>query len=146
MTDMDVDRVELAIRVANECPFYKLVGMEVVEIKHGFARVRMPFHQKLAQMAGVAHGGAMASVADSAVAMALASLVGPEEAFTTVELKMNFLAPVSRGEVIAEATIIRKGSRIAVGDVDVKDGDGKLVGKCVATYVILNQGNKRAES
>ena len=122
---------------ANQVPMYKLIGMQVVEVRAGYARFRLPFRKELTQPFGVMHGGAFAAVADSAVAIALWGLVGADKAFTTIEMKINFIAPVSSGEIIAEGTIVHCGRRTAIGDVTLKDQNGRLVGKCLATYMIL---------
>lgn len=122
---------------ANQIPMYKLIGMEVVEARAGYSKFRLPFRKELTQPFGVMHGGAFAAVADSAVAIALWGLVGTDKTFTTVEMKINFIAPVASGEVIAEGNIVHCGRRTAIGDVTLKDQDGRLVGKCLATYMIL---------
>ena len=120
----------------NSAPYYRLLGMEVTEIKGGESRIKMPFKQDLTHPYGIVHGGATASLADSAVAMALISLVGPEDRITTIEFKINFFAPISKGELEAHAKIIHKGSKTAVGDVEVINEEGKLVAKVIATYSI----------
>ena len=55
-------------------PFWSLIGMELLEVKKGWAKIRLPFTKKLANGIGVAHGGAIFSPADSAVGMALVGL------------------------------------------------------------------------
>jgi uncharacterized protein (TIGR00369 family) len=131
---------------ANQVPFYKLIGMTVEEAGPGYSRFRLPFRQELTQPMGVMHGGALAAVADSAVAIALWGLVGMDRIFTTIEMKINFIGPVGSGEVIAEGNIIHCGRMTAVGDVVLKDMDGRLVGKCVATYMILPTDGNNASS
>jgi uncharacterized protein (TIGR00369 family) len=126
---------------ANQIPMYKLIGMEVVEVRAGYSRFRLPFRQELTQPMGVMHGGALASVADSAVAIALWGLVGMDKAFTTIEMKINYTAPVSSGEVIAEGHIVHCGRKTALGDVTVRDENGRLVAKCLATYMIFPADN-----
>ena len=124
--------------VTNRSPFYRLLGMKVVEIRKGTSRIEMSFRKKLTHPYRIVHGGAIASLADSAVAMALASLVKPSDRFTTIEFKINFFTPISQGKLVAQAEIIYKGSRTAVGEVEVMDGNGKLVAKVIATYNISN--------
>jgi len=85
------------------------------------------------------HGGAIGSLADSAGGVALRTLAEPL-AVTTVEFKVNLLAPVTEGELVAEARIVRKGSRIAVAEVEIKAQGGNLVAVALATYMILGQG------
>ncbi|MGA2317368.1 MAG: PaaI family thioesterase [Thermodesulfobacteriota bacterium] len=94
---------------------------------------------------GIAHGGAIASLADSAAAMALVSLVKPNERITTIEFKINFFTPISQGKLTAQAKIIYKGSKTAVGDVEVINEVGKLVAKVIATYNIQSTGNQKSK-
>ena len=123
-------------KVANKSPYYRLLGMKVMEIKEGQSKIQMPFKQGLTHPYRIVHGGAIASLADSSVAMALISLVEPRDRITTIEFKINFLAPVSKGDLEAHAKIIYKGSKTAVGDVEVKNEEGKLIAKVMATYSI----------
>ena len=122
--------------LANRSPYYRLLKMEVLEIRKGKSIIQMPFRKKLTHPYGIVHGGAIASLADSAVAMALIDLVKPSDRITTIEFKINFFTSVSQGKLTAQAKIIYKGSKTAVGDVDVINEDGKLVAKVIATYMI----------
>lgn len=130
-----------------KAPFWSLLGMELLDVKKGWAKVRLPFDYKLVHPLGIAHGGAIFSPADSAVAMALIGLVERDETFTTVEMKLNYLKPFKEGEIIAEATIVYKGGTTAIGDVEVRNGEGALIAKGLATYMILSNSRKEgAES
>ena len=122
--------------VASNSPYYRLLGMEVTHIKERECRMQMPFKEDLTHPYGIVHGGAIASLADSAVAMALISLVEQKDRIATIEFKINFFAPVSKGDLEAHAKIIHKGFKTAVGDVEVKNEEGKLVAKVMATYSI----------
>ena len=52
------------------------------------------------------------------------------------KLRVNYFRPFKEGEMIAEGRIIQKGSTIAVGEMDVHDGEGTVYGKGIATYRI----------
>ncbi len=130
--------------VTNRSPYYQLLGMKVLEIRDGECRIEMPFRKKLTHPYGIAHGGAIASLADSAVAMALISLVKPSDRITTIEFKINFFTPVSKGKLTAKAKIIHRGSKTAVGDVEVSNGHGKLIAKVIATYNIQGTENRKS--
>ena len=132
--DVDLDALR---ENANQIPMYKLIGMQVVEARPGYSKFRLPFRKELTQPMGVMHGGAFAAVADSAVAIALWGLVGMDKVFTTIEMEINFIAPVASGEVIAEGNIVHCGRTTAIGDVTLKNDEGRLVGKALATYMIL---------
>jgi uncharacterized protein (TIGR00369 family) len=132
-----VKYLEQVRKVANSSPYYRLLGIEATEIREGESRIQMLFKQELTHPYGIVHGGAIASLADSAVAMALISLVEPKDRITTIEFKINFFVPVSKGELKAHAKIIHKGSKTAVGDVEVINEGGELVAKVIATYSIM---------
>ena len=132
-------RKALIAKMQEESPFWTLLGLELADIRKGWAKVRLPFAKKLVHPLGIAHGGAVFSAADSAVAMALVGLVEKDESFTTVEMKINYLRPFNEGEITAEAKIIYKGSRTALGDVDVRNAGGVLIAKGLATYMILRK-------
>ena len=129
--------LEKVRKATNTSPYYRLLGMEITEIREGESRIQMLFREELTHPYGIVHGGAIASLADSAVAMALIGLVEPKDRITTIEFKINFFVPISKGELKAHAKIIHKGSKTAVGDVDVVNGEGKLVAKVIATYSIM---------
>ncbi len=120
-----------------KAPFWSLLGMELVDVKKGWAKVKLPFAKGLSQPLGIAHGGAIFSPADSAIAIALLSLIEKDETITTVEMKINYIKPFKKGEITAEAEISHKGHRTALGEVIVKDNQNALVAKGTATYMIM---------
>ena len=120
-------------------PFWSLLGMELMEVKKGWAKVRLPFNDKLTNAVGLVHGGAIFSPADSAVGMALIGLIGRDENISTLEMKINYLRPVKESAIIAEAKIVHKGTQTAIGDVDVRDEHAALIAKGLATYAIIKK-------
>jgi len=68
----------------------------------------------------------------------------PAFGITTVELKCNFLAPVKKGELIAEASIFKKGRTLIIGDCLVKDENDRDVLRCTATFLMFS-GSKDPE-
>jgi len=114
-------------------PYYRLLGIEVTDIKEGESRIRIAFKQKLTHLNGIVAGGAIASLADSSVTAALLSLVEPSFRIMTIEFKINFFLPVIAGELTAKAKIVHKDCETAVGVVEIINGDGKLVSKGIAT-------------
>ena len=120
-------------------PFWALLGMELLEIKKGWAMVRLPIEDKLTNAIGLVHGGAIFSAADSAVGMALVGMTNRDENISTLEMKINYMKPVNGSEIIAEAKIIHRGSQSAIGDVEVRDEEQNLVSKGLATYAIFKK-------
>lgn len=136
---------EQALRRAVELsPYYQLLQITLEQIDTGFARFRMPFRKELTQAYGVVHGGAIATLADTAVAFAVMTLIQSGEKVTTAEFKINFFSAVTSGEMFGEARAVYTGKRLVVADMEVKNENGKLLAKGLATYAIL--GSLKAEN
>lgn len=105
-------------------PFEEYLGMRIEEAKDGRATLTMPFKVKLAQGKGLMHGGAVTALADTAVAMAIKSLVPEDTHFATVALDLKFHAPVRGGTVRAEARVTERDERNIKGEAEVFDEKG----------------------
>jgi len=123
----------------NRNPFWSLLGMELVEVRKGWAQIRLPFDKKLTNAIGLVHGGAIFTPADSAVGMALVGMISRNENISTLEMKINYLKPVKKCDIIAEAKIVHKGAQTAIGDVEVRDVNDVLIAKGLATYAIFKK-------
>jgi len=117
-------------------PFIKFMGIQAPQLGQGYARFVLPFKGELANSIGLLQGGAIAALADEAVAFALYSLVKEGETINTVEMKINFLAAVKEGQVEAAARITKRGRTISLGEVEVRQGE-RLVAKAMCTYIHL---------
>ncbi len=124
-------------RLAKEMPFYKHLGINLRNLGPGRAEIEVKVGKHLTQSGGVAHGGVAAALVDSAVGLALCTMLRSRELITTVELKVNFIAPAKPGLLRASGNILHKGKRIAVGEAEVRDSSRMLVAKGLATYIIL---------
>ena len=117
--------------------FPQLLGIELDSIEPGRVRLSVEVRKELLQLQGVMHGGAIASLIDTAVAFAIVSTSEPQDSFTTVEMKVNYLTAIREGRVTADARLIRDGRRIIVADCDVHDSKGRLAAKGLLTYIRL---------
>ncbi|MHB1413873.1 MAG: PaaI family thioesterase [Chloroflexota bacterium] len=129
-----VDRV-------NSSPYYQLLGLRVEEIGEGRSRLRLSVGERFHQLQGAVHGGVAAAVADSCIGIAVLSLSEPGQRGVTVEMKINYLGPLYRGEVIGEGRVIHRGRTLLVGEGELRDQDGRLVAKATATYMLLSPAN-----
>lgn len=128
----------VADRVDNS-PYYQLIGIEVIGLSPGRSRLRLKAGRELHNLGGIVHGGALMSLADAAAGVALATLLDKDrERPMTIELKVNFCSPAIEEELIAEGNVVRKGSRIATCESDVNTTEGRIVAKCLATYMIVD--------
>jgi uncharacterized protein (TIGR00369 family) len=94
------------------------------------------------QVHGVVHGGVLASFADTAGGLAVYLFLPSGSRVATIEMKINYLEAVERGEVTAHARVIRLGKNIGVVDCDITDDTGRLVGKALMTFAVISRGRK----
>ena len=116
-------------------PFARHVGIEIDTLDADRARLRLPFTDAVATMGDLVHGGAVTTLVDTA-AMAAAWCtddVPDELRGTTVGLSVDFVA-AGRGALVAEARVLRRGRSLCFCDVEVFDGDERLVAKALVTY------------
>jgi uncharacterized protein (TIGR00369 family) len=126
---------ERMLQLLDRVPFARLLGIELNEIKPGFAVLSVDIRPELMQNHGVVHGGVIASLADTAAAFAIASILKPEESTTTIDLTIHYLRPLTSGTAIATATILREGQRVIVLTVEVKDQREKVLATTTAAFL-----------
>ena len=116
-------------------PYAKLLGIQLKQAQPGSATLSLLITDELKRNNGIAHGGAIASLIDTATAFATLSLLEPNEHSTTIDLTINFLRPLISGEATASAKVVRAGRRIIVVSAVVFDDAGKLAATALSTYI-----------
>ncbi len=128
---------EIARQRTRFSPYYELLGMRLAELGKGESRFLMEAEGRHLNAGGVVHGGALASLADAAMGVALATLLDPLcERPVTVEMKVNFLCPVREGTLEARGRVLQRGRTLALGEAEVLDGEGRLVAKALGTFAV----------
>ncbi len=102
--------------------------MTIESANRGYARVSMPLTENHKNGMGVAHGGAIFSLAD--VAFGAAANAGRENG---VSAAIEFLRPGKIGPLTAEARVVRDGQHVQNYDVQIFDGSGALIARTMAT-------------
>lgn len=134
MSEIEESMLEKAQRVFREVPYVKLLGMELLELKSGEAVLRLKMRDELRQPYGVLHGGATASVIDTATAFAIISVLGESEKATTVDLTVHYLRPVTDGAITCTAKVVRAGRRLLTLSAEAVNDEGKLIATALSTY------------
>ncbi len=117
-------------------PFANLLGIRFGAARRGSATLYMNARPELGRMEGIMHGGAIASLIDTASAFAVLSLLTPARRTMTVDLTIHYLRPITHGHAEAHARVLRAGRRLVSVSVDVTAGEGALVATALTTYVI----------
>jgi uncharacterized protein (TIGR00369 family) len=121
----------------DDVPFAKLLGIELESIEPGVAVVSLALNEKLKQNNGVIHGGVIASLIDTALALAILSVLPESDRVTTVDLTISYLRPLTEGKASATARVIRAGQRIISASADVTNDHGTLAATALSTYIKL---------
>lgn len=115
--------------------FPEYVGLRVEEVRQGYCRMRMLFRPELMHAGGVVHGGALATILDSVLVPAIGSVVERESDYSTVDLHVQYLAPLRDEDCIAEGWVVRQGRRIVFGQAEARGATSeRLVATSALTY------------
>jgi uncharacterized protein (TIGR00369 family) len=120
-------------------PIAVLMDMWITEVSEGrvvFAAEPAEYHYN---PLGTVHGGVMATLLDSALGCAVQSMLPAGTSYTTLELKVNYLRPITTktGTVYCEGKIIYVGGRVATAEGRLTDAAGKLYAHGTTTCIIL---------
>jgi uncharacterized protein (TIGR00369 family) len=132
LTDEQRRRVEAAREAV---PFLKVLGVQVESVGPGTATLLLPVREELKRNDGIVHGGAIASVIDSAFAFAIIPLLSENERTTTVDLTIHYLRPLAGGVAKASARVVRAGRRVITVSADLFDENEKLAATALSTYL-----------
>lgn len=105
-------------------PFEEYLGMHIEEAANGKAVLSMPFRAAHCQGAGLMHGGAVTSLADTSLAIAIKTMLPEGTHFATIEMGVTFHAPVRWGTVRAFAEVCSRSERDIAGQVEILTEDG----------------------
>lgn len=120
-------------------PISDLMGMRIIEVEEG----RVVFGAQPAEYhynpLGTVHGGLAATLFDSAMACAIHTLLPAGMAYTTIELHVTYLRPITidTGWIRCDAHALHAGRRIATAEAKLFDAEDKLYGHATTTCVML---------
>ncbi|MGQ9645427.1 MAG: PaaI family thioesterase [Thermodesulfobacteriota bacterium] len=136
-TKLNPQYVEAVAKVVNESPYFSLLSMEIKDLQWGTSLLEIQLAEKHLQPFGFVHGGAIASIMDAATFWAVFPQIEKGLGLTTVEIKVNFLAPAQKGKLIAKGRCIRLGKTLALGEAEIRNDEGGLVAHGTATMMVI---------
>jgi uncharacterized protein (TIGR00369 family) len=119
-------------------PFATLLGIKLTRVHRDGVTLECALRHELTNSFAVAHGGVAATLADAAVGMALNRHFGGRRQISTVEMKINYFLPATKGRIFARSRLLRIGSTLCVGSVDITDTQGNKLGTALATFMLLD--------
>lgn len=121
----------------NQCPYFSLLSMKLMDFGVGYSVVEIAVETKHLQPFGVVHGGVFSSVIDAAAFWAVYGEVDEGAGMTSVDLKVNYLAPAKNGKLIARGRKIKLGKTLGLAEAEVTDQEGRSLAHGTSTLIIL---------
>ena len=120
-------------------PVAELVGFEPTFVSPGLVVFAYEPREEHYNPLGTVHGGIVATVLDTAMGCAVQSELDAGVGYTTIELKTNFVRPVTlaSGRLRAEGRLVHGGSRIVTAEARLADGEGKLYAHATSTCLVV---------
>ncbi len=120
-------------------PIHFLTGIEPTEVGEGSATVRLPATVWLSSPARTVQGGVIATLADTAMAIAVQTTTPPATAFAGLDLKVNYLRPVMPDgrDLTARAAVIHAGRTLVVTRAELVNDEGKTVALATGSSMYL---------
>jgi uncharacterized protein (TIGR00369 family) len=114
------------------------VGFRMAEVSKGRIVFTGVPGGNVLNLIGTVHGGYAATILDSALALSVLSTLDADSNFTTLEIKVNYVRPITPGmSVRAEGTVVHSGRRVATSEARLTDSEGRLLAHGTTTCIIL---------
>jgi uncharacterized protein (TIGR00369 family) len=107
--------------------FVRYLGLQVDRMEGGRASARLRVEPHHLNSRGVAHGGVVSSLLDTALGGAVISAIPKDWWCATISLHVNFLEGIREGEVVATGQVVRKGRKVAFATGEARDTSGRIV-------------------
>jgi uncharacterized protein (TIGR00369 family) len=127
MRKLNPQYVEAVSALVNRCPYFTLLSMSIRDIGIGYSLLHVDVQNKHLQPFEAVHGGVFASIIDSAAFWAVFPEVDGDVGMTTVDLKVNYLAPAHGGKLIARGRRIKLGKTLTLGEAEVINQENTLL-------------------
>jgi len=135
---MKAERMEELVKLFNEkAPIARHFGMKLSYTDKGNAVVDLPYNSGLDHALGGIHGGVYATMLDSAGWFTAAAAHDMSCWVATSEMSIHFLLPAERTSLRSVGRLVKPGKRQDVAEMHLYDGQDRLVGHAVGTFILL---------
>ncbi len=120
-------------------PVAALLGMGIVDVQPGLVTFSLEVGEHLYNPIGSVHGGVFCTLLDSAMGCAVHSTLGPGQAYTTLELKVNLVRALTLDtpNVVATGQVISAGRRVITASGQITGPDGTLYAHATTTCLAV---------
>ncbi|MEM6803842.1 MAG: hotdog fold thioesterase [Bacteroidota bacterium] len=138
------EKEDLLKKIAEEAiPFHKFLGVEVLELKDGFCKIRIPLREEIIGDPRFKrwHGGVIATAMDSAGGMvAMMTLASGKEKVATIDLRIDYLRGTSPTDLVVNGYLVRSGNRVIAARMEAyQENEEKLVAEGRAMFSVYRE-------
>ncbi len=129
--------IEELKQIVNTSPYPTHMSMRLAEIEIDKADIELDIGTPHMQPFGIVHGGVLATLIDTATFWAVFMRIPQDAGLVNIDLKLNYLKPVTEGRLIAKGRAIRSGKSVSYAEAGVVDSAGELVAHGTSTLMTL---------
>lgn len=135
------DFFETSFGAFNDNPFHQYLGLELVEARKDFARLRLTVKETTPTgIGGSVNGGVISTMVDmAAVPAVFTNMREGSQPAGTADLQVTYLRQAHGKWIDAEATVIKRGRQICAVEVEIKNDKGELCGKGRVLYALRTE-------
>lgn len=120
----------------HDSEFYRWAGVELIDASPGHVEIAFEAGPQHLNLQGLVHGGLLATLADTAMGLAVRTVLQPGRRHVTVQLGVEFLSPGRPGTILAHGRSVKVGSQIGFAEADVVDPAGRVLAKARSTLSV----------
>lgn len=137
MPELNPEHLKAVVNAINTGPFFRHMSMKVTEIGPGYSAVLMRVGKKHMNPFGGLHGGVYASAIDTAAYWSAYCDLPEDSGLVTIDLKVDFLAPVLQEKIMINGQRIKSGKTICLAEAKMCDGNGKVLAHGTSKLMVI---------
>lgn len=119
--------------------FYRWAGVELIDASPGVVEIAFEANTQHLNLQGLVHGGILATLADTAMGLAVRTVLEPGRRHVTVQLGIEFLSPGRPGKITARGRSVKIGTQLGFAEADVMNGAGRLLARAHSTLSVTKE-------
>jgi len=119
--------------------FYRWAGVEVIDASPGVVEIAFEANAQHLNLQGLVHGGILATLADTAMGLAVRTVLESGRRHVTVQLGIEFLSPGRPGRITARGRSVKIGTQLGFAEADVMNADGRLLARAHSTLSVTTE-------
>jgi uncharacterized protein (TIGR00369 family) len=126
-------------------PVHSLHGITIASVEIGRVSLRMTPQEVHYNPMSIVHGGVLSTLLDSAMGFSVQSRLPAAAGYTTLDLQVRFVRPVSvaTGEISAEGRVVHFGGTVVTAEGEIKDSAGRIMAHATTSCLILRGAREK---